>query len=372
MDYVVFGQIRPDHALYFLEQLRARALADLMEFQYSVGSQISADPQSWIGIENILKKESNSSCLYISYNADGLFFWVLKTSGIIHFRRLTVDEKLVRAGLVGKLDDFSVAKSFQSFGVLDEEDCEDRSLNDVESPTSCRLVEETDEEGQNSESTFSLCYRMVINPVPDLHEEFEIIIVPDRLLNQVPCPALTDEDGRYLSETFRIRIVPSLTTLKLIHDCPADYHSQSGTLIVGDPDVGRVRYKGMKKCFFRLPCARNEAAMIGRLLGVQPLLGQHATKQAVLVMLHSVSLIFAAHGNDERGEIALSPAGPPNRIPEEDDYLLTMSDIANVQLRAKLVVLSCCHSACGQIIAEGVVGIAQVFLGSGDWWLYGP
>ena len=41
---------------------------------------------------------------------------------------------------------------------------------------------------------------------------------------------------------------------------------QSGTLIVGDPDVGRVRYKGMKKCFFRLPCARNEAAMIGQLL----------------------------------------------------------------------------------------------------------
>ena len=82
-------------------------------------------------------------------------------------------------------------------------------------------------------------------------------------------------------------------------------------------------------------------------------------------MLHSVSLIFAAHGNDERGEIALSPAGPPNRIPEEEDCLLTMSDIANVHMRAKLVVLSCCHSACGQIRAEGVVGIARTFLGSG-------
>ena len=183
-----------------------------------------------------MKKESNSSCLYISYNADDLFFWVLKTSGIIHFRRLTVDEKLVRAGLVGKLDDF-FAKSFQSFGILGEEDCEDRSLSDVESPNSCRLVEETDEESQNSESTFSLCYRMLINPVPDLLEESEIIIVPDRLLIQVPFPALTDEDGRYLSETLRIRIVPSLTTLKLIHDCPADYHSPA----VGYSDSGRSR-----------------------------------------------------------------------------------------------------------------------------------
>jgi len=42
-----------------------------------------------------------------------------------------------------------------------------------------------------------------------------------------------------------------------------------------------------------------------------------------------------------------------------------MPDIAQVELRAKLVVLSCCHSARGQIRAEGVIGIARAFLGSG-------
>ena len=49
----------------------------------------------------------------------------------------------------------------------------------------------------------------------------------------------------------------------------------------------------------------------------------------------------------------------------EEDYLLTMKDISEVQLRAKLVVLSCCHSAQGHVKAEGVVGIARAFLGSG-------
>ena len=44
---------------------------------------------------------------------------------------------------------------------------------------------------------------------------------------------------------------------------------------------------------------------------------------------------------------------------------MKMSDIAKVQVRAKLVVLSCCHSGRGQIRAEGVVGIARGFLGSG-------
>jgi len=355
----------PNHALYVLELARARALADLMTSQYSVESQISADPQSWIGIENIMKKESNSSCLYISYFEQNLFLWVLKASGIIHFRRITVTGELIGAELVGSLDEF-FAKSFRGFRILSEEDCEDRSLNDIEVLPALRLVEEEDVEGENSESSFSLYYRILIRPVADLLEESELIVVPDRFLSQVPFVALTDEGGRYLSDTFRIRLVPSLTTLKLIQDSPADHHSQAGALVVGDPNVGKVCYKGEEMSFSRLPCAENEATMIAQLLGVEPLLGQHATKQAVLERLHSVSLIhFAAHGNADRGEIVLSPRGSRSRIPKEEDYLLTMSDIAQVQLRAKLVVLSCCHSARGQIRAEGVIGIARAFLGSG-------
>ena len=106
--------------------------------------------------------------------------------------------------------------------------------------------------------------------------------------------------------------------------------------------------------------------MIGRLLGVTPLIGDRATKQAVLQAIHSVSLIhLAAHGNAERGEIVLSPECPADYVPREGAFLLTMADISRIKLRAKLVVLSCCHSARGQIKAEGVIGIARAFLGSG-------
>ncbi|XP_078357079.1 uncharacterized protein LOC144641935 [Oculina patagonica] len=364
----------PNNALYVEELARARALADLMATQYSVESEISFNPQSWIGIENVIRKESNCVCLYISYFRQDVFLWILKTSGIIRFQRITVNEDIVGAGFIDSLTDF-FDKSFRSFGILPEESCEDRSLIVMEpklksfqeeSLAALRLVEEDDGEIANSESSISLCYKMLIAPVADLLDEPEIIIVPDRSLNQVPFPALTDEGGKYLSETFRIRIVPSLSTLKLIQNSPADYHIQSGALIVGDPVVGRVRYKGRVENFKPLPCARKEAEMIGELLREQPLLGQCATKQAVLKRLHSVSLIhFAAHGNAERGEIALSPPGLTKSIPQEEDYLLTMSDISHVRLRAKLVVLSCCHSGRGQIRAEGVVGIARAFLGSG-------
>ena len=139
------------------------------------------------------------------------------------------------------------------------------------------------------------------------------------------------------------------------------------SVVNSDPDVGVVIYReSVNKKFVPLPGARKEAEMIGRLLGFQPLLGQHAKKQAVLEKLNSASLIhIAAHGNAERGEIALAPSGLTTEIPQDDDYLLKMSDISKVQVRAKLVVLSCCHSGRGQIKAEGAVGIARAFLGSG-------
>ena len=41
-------------------------------------------------------------------------------------------------------------------------------------------------------------------------------------------------------DQYAIRLLPSLTTLKLIHDSPMDYHCGKDALIVGDIDVGVV------------------------------------------------------------------------------------------------------------------------------------
>ena len=246
------------------------------------------------------------------------------------------------------------------------EDCEDRSLNMIESQprtaekkslARVRLVEEDEE----VISSLSLCYKIFIAPVYDLLEELEVIIVPHSNLYKVPFAALSEKEGaKYLSETHRIRVIPSLTTLKITQDSPEDYHSNTGALIIGNPKVDWL---------LPLPGARKEAEMVGRLVGVPPLVEEQATKQAVLERIRSVSLIhFAAHGNAERGEIALAPIPPFNSrdvIPPKEAYMLTMADVSRVKVRAKLVVLSCCHSGSGQIRAEGVIGVARAFLGSG-------
>ena len=368
-------------ALLVVELGRARALRGLMSTQYSIENQISLNPQSWAGIERIMKNELNSSCLYISYFDNFLFLWILKGEKSVVLKQIDVNDVFInkRATTVRMVDEFFGIETFRRFHTFPVENCEDRSLlpsnicNQTVKSTqegfeaaSLRLLEIEEEDDDKPDTSLSLGYQMLISPVADLLDEPEIIIVPDRALYKVPFAALSDENGIPLSETFRIRIVPSLTTLKLIQDCPEDYHSQTGALIVGEPEVSEVSYKGNAKTLCPLPFARREAEMIGRLLGTQPLLGQQATKQAVLQSIHSVALIhFAAHGSAERGEIALSPLPSISGIPQEEDYLLTMADIARVRLRAKLVVLSCCHSAHGQIMSEGVVGIARAFLGSG-------
>ncbi|KAL9986712.1 hypothetical protein ACROYT_G000896 [Oculina patagonica] len=369
----------PFQALCVSELARARALADLMSAQYNTGP-VSVNPQSWVSITNIMKKESHCTCLYISCFSKTIFLSILRTSGRVSFRSLGNIAELY----ANKVCVFSTQKN-----------CEDRSLlflnegqpkadevqkynvaekyeeNEIskQNPGLCdqsnRLVEE-DEDNEDHEPSLALYYKVIISHVFELLEEPEIIIVPDSCLYKVPFAALPDDNGKYLSEAFRIRIVPSLTTLKLIQDSPTGYHSQTGALIVGDPMVGQVFFKGSCENISRLPFAGKEAEMIGKLLDVQPLLGEHATKQAVLQKINSVSLIhFAAHGDAERGEIALAPVRTANRVPQEEDYLLTMSEISRIQVRAKLVVLSCCHSASGRVRAEGVVGIARAFLGSG-------
>ncbi|CAH3036919.1 unnamed protein product [Porites lobata] len=364
--------------LYAEEIGRARALADLMTVQYSIQNEISVEPQAWVGIERIVKKEHDWACLYISYREKIINLWVIKAHNQIFFQEMNVDNCFATKRTVSKVADFFCTEIFRETHCLAPEQCEDRSWfpSNVHSKQThqpsqenglkgCRPVEE-DEDEQQPILTLADGYRMIIAPVADLLDKPEIVIVPDRLFFIVPFAALKDERGKYLSESFRIRIVPSLTTLKLIQDSPADYHSQTGALIVGDPEVGEVLYKGNLQHVSRLPFASEEAEMVGDLLDIQPLLGKKATKETILQSIHSVSLIhFAAHGDAERGEIVLAPPPLNDRKPQEEDYLLTMADISQIRLRAKLVVLSCCHSAQGQIKTEGVVGIARAFLGSG-------
>ena len=265
-----------------------------MSAQYSIENEISVSPETWVGIEKIMKKESNCVCLYISYIENIITLFIVKADNQVIAKQVDVTVYFAGKGSVSRVDDFFCSDIYRKVRCLAPEQCEDRSwfpLNIQQkrkgepsqgnSLTAARPVEE-DENTDDQPPMLTLAdgYKMIIAPVADWLDKPEIIIVPYRSFFKLPFAAFKDEKGRCLSQSFRIRIAPSLTTLQLIQDSPSDYHSQTGALIVGDPpDVGEVLYKGNLHQIKRLPFAGEEAKMVGELIGTQPLLGKQATKQ---------------------------------------------------------------------------------------------
>ena len=343
-------------ALLTADHGRAQALNDLLEFKYGLkGLLPEIRPLSATAPDIFSYLPSNTA--FIGINEEGIVLWVKEEGKEIKTRRSQID--------------VSVTTYFQSLlettrkeiGVRADVNCEDRSLKN---PSDKKLAEERSGNPGSQSSCFETkslqtSYNVVINPIRDLLHSDEVVIVPQGPLCLAPYAAFMDLKSKYLCETFKIRLLPSLSRLRLIQNCPADWHSKTGALLVGDPWVQEVTTLG------QLEWAEKEVQMIGKILKTEPLVGKQATKDEVLRRMSSVALVhIAAHGEMETGEIALAPnTTPPSDDPAREDYLLTMKDVLKAQIRARLVVLSCCHSARGEVKSEGVVGIARAFLGAG-------
>ena len=349
-------------ALLSAEQGRAQALNDLMEFKYA-SKQFREESGTEIETTADIRSSFPSSTVFLALGDQEVDFWVLQKGKDVQLRRKQIPDGQVDA------DNFldTTRKKIRGRAVVE---CEDRSLDTTRNGNLADESSPTNERGnrppgRQQNSALTALYETIISPIQDLLLENEVIFVPEGPLCLAPFAAFMNLDSKYLCESFRVRVIPSLTTLKLITDCPANYHMKSGVLIVGDPWIQDVTFEGIK--FPQLKFAREEALMIGRILHTAPLIGEYATKNEVLKRLSSAALVhIAAHGRMATGEIALAPnPSAGSQYPVDKDFVLTMGDVLNVQIRARLVVLSCCHSGRGDIKAEGVVGIARAFLGAG-------
>ena len=384
---LLLRQNKISEALNAAEKGRAQALEDLLKSQYGIESTVPSTLEG--DFSDIFVTASN--VIYMAIQGNGINMWVMQDGKSAYFRRHTIDSKHLQANEVYDLPSL-IDKTIKEIGHTASRRCEDRSLDNIDAwdadapqkrslEASVQLQESashnTREKADVASESQSVCHGLLtvlhditVTPIADLICGRELIIVPDGALFLAPFAAFLSPDSQYLCESFRLRVLPSLISLKLIMDSPPGYHISSGALVVGDPNVERiVKKKGRRvvKLLAQLPNAREEAEMIGRILNTVPLIGERATKEAVLNKLNTVAIIhIAAHGNSVTGEIALAPkSSSGSAIPEKEEYLLTMDEVLSVGLRARLVVLSCCHSGRGQIKAEGVVGIARAFLGAG-------
>ncbi|XP_068739483.1 tetratricopeptide repeat protein 28-like [Montipora capricornis] len=336
-----------DEALDAAEQGRAQALADILKMQYSVDEK----PTMKVTI-SLVMKDLPSQTVFTALEGNTISFWFLRDDNGINFR-----QKEIKNGSAKSL----MKRTFKQIDAGTVVRCENRSLyrqrNDFSS--SREAVEETVQSLSLSVQSLQPLYDVLVSPIADLIQGDDLVFVPDGHFCLAPFSAMSD--------SVRIRTIPSLTALKLITMAPDDFQSKSEALLVGDPYLREVTYGTGEPMYGQLPCAKKEADIIGELLQTVPLTGKNATKAEVLKRMKSVALIhIAAHGDDGSGEIALAPNPErKSQIPKEEDYMLSLSDVQAVRLQARLVVLSCCHSGQGEVKSEGIVGIARAFLCAG-------
>lgn len=350
-------------ALCAAENGRAQALNDLLHSNY--GFRATNNAKSSIEEESIhyIFRGIHCEVIFPLFLHGFIALWLIQRGNHVSSRAKEVSCPGTREDVVNYVQKL-VESTPEVLGVGSDVNCEDRSLDRLKKVQRYNQTVQHSLQSQNHH--LKRLYDFFIAPVADLIHVEEIVIVPEGPLCLAPFAAFMDSNSKFLSDSFRIRVIPSLTSLRLILDCPADYHSKTGLLLVGDPWVQDITVDEGGK-LDQLPYAKMEVEMIGRILNATPLTGKEATKVEVLKRLSSVALVhIAAHGRMETGEIALCPN--PRRTslrPEDEDFILSMRDVLNVKLRAKLVVLSCCHSGRGEIKAEGVVGIARAFMGAG-------
>jgi CHAT domain-containing protein len=110
-----------------------------------------------------------------------------------------------------------------------------------------------------------------------------------------------------------------------------------------------------------LPDSENEARAVAERFGTTPLLGNAATKQAVLADLEQASLIhLATHA-------FFNPKSPlDSGIVLAEKEILTARGILQYRLQADLLVLSACESGqVGFLGGEELAGLSQAFLQAG-------
>lgn len=220
-------------------------------------------------------------------------------------------------------------------------------------------------------------YQLLIQPIADIlpkEETARLIFIPQDALFLVPFPALQDPSGQYLIDKHTILTAPSIQVLESTHKLRQKVPgSPKDILIVGNPTMPKVSKKPgeLPQQLGALPGSEKEALAIASFWKTQALIGNQATKKAVLQKLPLAKIIhLATHGllDDIRGlgsSIVFAPEGQDNGLLTAEDILNLYSPPQGSALSAELVVLSACDTGQGRLTGDGVIGLSRSIIAAG-------
>ncbi len=202
-------------------------------------------------------------------------------------------------------------------------------------------------------------YRELLGPVEARLKGKSIVgIIPDGPLWDLPVQALVAPGGKSLLERMAVFYAPSLTalseTVRLTRTAAAPEHT---LLAMGPPDGS-------------LPQATAEVRELGKLYGAQSadvFAGAEATEQRWKASApHYRILHLATHGVLKGNNPLFSYLKLNRGTDGAEDGMLEAREIADLNLRAELAVLSACETARGEFRSgEGVVGMSWALMMAG-------
>jgi CHAT domain-containing protein len=221
-------------------------------------------------------------------------------------------------------------------------------------------------------------YDLLLKPArAELRAKTTLVIVPDGVLWQLPFQALQPAPNRYVLEDHAISYSPSLTVLREMSR-PRKRKSQTiaSLLAVGNPSPGK-RTAERSKAVNRdedsapLPEAEKEVEALRRLYGAartRVYVGAEAREDRIKTEAGQYGILhLATHGvlnnaSPMYSHLVLSQTDGS----ASEDGLLETWEIMNLDLKARLVVLSACETARGRVTAgEGVIGLAWALFVAG-------
>src|SRR5699024_10044959 len=213
-------------------------------------------------------------------------------------------------------------------------------------------------------------FNILIKPFEELLGQYSnIIIVPDGPLAYLPFGALLLND-RYLVEYFRIKYVPSLTSLTLL-DSPEPVDRKELLAVAGSQvSVNINNHLASTSRLSALPSTLMEVDSIASLFQqVSVLKEKHVSEQAIKHLLQQDRYQYvhlATHGvidenRPSRIGLILSAETAVTASCKEDG-ILRSSEIFGLDLGSDMVVLSACSTGLGKVVeGEGMLGIQRSF-----------
>ena len=180
--------------------------------------------------------------------------------------------------------------------------------------------------------------------VSNLSENTHLIFIPDGILHMVPFHLLLNKKKEPLHRRFLVSVLPCLAAISKQN---APLMEISTSVAIGNSTLHDAMLTNINGDVLpqESDSSKEELSLVSRILGVRAISGKEATKDAFLSLLPSADIAYITSiGSISDRYILLTPNTHREcSIAENASYIVDMNDIAYLELKARLVILSGCN-----------------------------